>query len=486
MSQPSPHLKPGFQIGDYSLTSLSESLPDRQIWLGRQVSIKRKVEVVCYFGENRESFLADAQTQAKIEDSIIGLVYEAIATKDFIALAREVLPTKSLQAIAQYRVQLLPIEATRILSQIAGALAVLERQGIAQQDLKTSDIRLGIDNAVRLQNIAKAGPRETTALTRQALTAIFRPIVKSGQPGSTRLSSVFDYIEGTPEQAPIPWSQVEELTRRVDHQLSNANQPPKPSAPSKKKTKKTPTGLWTVLGVLGLAIAAWFLFLQNTSPSFDPDLVITVPAKNYALPSGGERQMESFRIDATEVTIGEYADFLAAWEELNNAQQEQLWPEDKPASKTSLLPKDWKDYSPIAGAQGTWNGRQLSLNCPVMGVDWWDAQTYARWKKGFLPTEEQWWAASHSILAADNEQRGWGPVRMDSEGETIFGLNGNVAEWAQLPSRDPAFPINPPKPVALGGSFLRESKDAFTREWLDSFDTRREDLGFRVAYDMEQ
>ena len=95
-----PNLQPGLQIGDYVLGSQIQSAADQQVWLGEQVSVKREVEIVCYFGSNPEEFLADIRVKAMVEDGVLGLVYEAVPTEDFIAFAREVLPQKSLASIA--------------------------------------------------------------------------------------------------------------------------------------------------------------------------------------------------------------------------------------------------------------------------------------------------------------------------------------------------------------------------------------------------
>ena len=45
---------------------------------------------------------------------------------------------------------------------------------------------------------------------------------------------------------------------------------------------------------------------------------------------------------------------------------------------------------------------------------------------------------------------------------------------------NPANPLGEMGWVICGGSFLNPSSGALTREWVDSRDLRRPDLGFRV------
>lgn len=484
MSQPNPNLEAGLQIGDYMLVSQLELGPDRQVWLGEQVSVKREVEIICYYGPDPDGFLADIRVKAMVEDSIFGLVYEAVPTEEFIACAREALPEKSLFSISNGQQYLKPIEVTRIINQVAGALRNLDKRGIARNDFDGSDIRLAPDNSVRIRNLAIAGPQHDDSPSRQAFAGVLRPLLQIGEPGATRMGTLLDYIEGTENQEAIPWSQAEKLSQQVDEQLSASVIPSTRSTPI-IESKKGYRGTMIAGLICGLiAIIIGFFVFQNDELTFETGLVITVPEGRYPRPNGGIVELKSFRIDATEVTIGEYADFMIAWQTMKPEARKKLFPSNVPDDKTNIRPAGWNTYFPLARGQKTWDGRKISLDCPVMGVDWWDARAFAKWQRGRLPTEQEWWAAVNSIKATSDKKSEWGPVGGPSE--AIYGLHGNVSEWAGKFSKDPAFPIDSAKPVALGGSFLKTSKDALTREWLDSPSIRRADLGFRVVYPAEE
>lgn len=483
MSPHIPVLESGLQIGDYTLGSLIESNTDRQVWSGHQVSVKREVEMVCYYGSDPDGFLADIRVKASVEDGVFGLVYEAVPTEEFIAFAREVLPSKSLASVAQDRLYLLPVEVTHIIEQIATTLKNLERRGIARTDFDGADIRLAPHNVVRIRNLAKAGPIDSDLRSRQALATALRKLLEIGQPGATRMGTLLDYIEGTQLPEPLSWSRTEKLAQQVDQQLSVSTIPPLRSTPvleSNKSAKGTMiAGL--VFGLLAMIIG-FFVFPSNDD--FETGLTITVPEGRYPRPNGGLIKLKSFRIDAAEVTIGEYSEFMVAWQGMKASKRKRLWPSNVPEDKTTVRPADWNQYFPLARAQKSWNGQKISLDCPVMGVDWWEAKAYAKWKNGRLPTEQEWWAAINSAAASETQRSQWGPV--GGSGEKIYGLAGNVAEWADQFSKDPAFPINSPKPVALGGSFKKIRENGLDREWADDPSLRRDDLGFRVVYPPKQ
>lgn len=484
MSQSTPILEPGQQIGDYLLTALVETAVDRQLWIGEQISVKREVEISCYFGPAPQEFLDDIRIKAMVEDGIFGLVYEAVQAEGLIAFAAEVLPAQSLAVLAREGQFLSPIEVTRVISQVAGALSALDKRGIARHDFGANDIRIGPQNVIRIKNIARAGTPSDDNSSRYAFAESLKQLLEFGRPGATRMETLLEYIKGTETQAPIPWAQANSLAQQVEGQLKASPNPPPRSTPI-LQSRNSGKGIMIaglICGFIAL-IAGLFVFL-DTTPDVETELVVTVPAGRYPRPNGGLIELSAFRIDATEVTIGEYSEFMNAWQMMSSEQRNQLWPPTRPSDKSNVRPENWNEYYTIARAKGTWKGREITPDCPVTGVDWWDASAYAKWKMGYLPSEQDWWASASSIAAATNQKSDWGPV--GGPGEKIYGLKGNVAEWAGAFSKDPAFPISSPKPLILGGSFQQQDKGALTREWVDNPSIRREDLGFRVAYRVEQ
>lgn len=125
----------------------------------------------------------------------------------------------------------------------------------------------------------------------------------------------------------------------------------------------------------------------------------------------------------------------------------------------------------------------MSLGCPVVGVDWWDAYAFAKWKGGRLPNLKEWMAAAF-LGGEPLEASPWGKAgaaETDVTGAGVAGMAGNVREWTLEPEINPGNPLAPKSYVAAGGSFEEAEKGASTRLWTNSRELRRSDLGFRIV-----
>jgi formylglycine-generating enzyme required for sulfatase activity len=206
----------------------------------------------------------------------------------------------------------------------------------------------------------------------------------------------------------------------------------------------------------------------------------------HPLADGGTVQLSAFTISGHEVTIAEYADFLSALASLPQERRGTYDSPDQPATKYGHEPENWTGMYSAAKAGGQWEGRAMSKDCPVVNVDWWDAVAYCNWKRCRLPEQEEWFAALRQNLPDPKSLRaaGWGSVRQipptDRTPSGLNGMAGSVSEWTASNAINPANPLGDKGWVIMGGSFLSASSGALAREWVESRDLRRADLGFRV------
>jgi len=107
-------------------------------------------------------------------------------------------------------------------------------------------------------------------------------------------------------------------------------------------------------------------------------------------PEPERKYLGLFYIDVHEVTNAEYEKFL---EFLSRTGSKEFDHPAQPPSKTDHVPLDWETLS------------KNRPNYPVVGVDWFDAYAYARWRGKRLPTESEWEKAARG---QDGRRYPWG------------------------------------------------------------------------------
>ena len=486
-------------LGEYRLKKLLSETPISRLWLAEQVSVARSVLVDELCDErSRDSFLADVRAKAAVDHPLIGSVYEAVAEPGICFSAHELLPGITLTARQKADELFLPARLALILRRISEAHLQHETLHQATSPLGLQDVYLDEHGVIRLTNLAVAGRREAEQSQRDILHlgAALVPLVATGQPGATRMSTLFAWMRGEGLEEPLTWGQTRDFCLQIEHQLAGPLSLMTPAQGGARTTSQQPIA-W-IAGVTGLTLVGILIFAIKLRPPLPPPppraslpAAVTIPAGSHPTADGSQQTLPSFRISAHEITVGQYAEFLDTLGILAKDQRGDIYDlASQPKGKTSHTPTDWPMFLAAAKANGAWQDQPVTLDSPVVGVDWWDATAYAEWRKGHLPTQDEWFAALSTELEtpASLPPSSFAPVTTTTADRTppgLLGMAGSVSEWTAQPAANPANPLGEKFWIIIGGSYLKSGSNALSREWVTDRSLRRPDLGFRVVFDAE-
>jgi formylglycine-generating enzyme required for sulfatase activity len=491
------------QLGEYRLKELLAENTVTRRWLAEQISVSRRVlldELRPDQSHYRDAFLANVRAKAAVDHPLIESVYEAVVGPGSgpYYYTHELLPGISLAQRAKMKQRLLPARLANLLRQVAEAHLQHETLGQATSPLDLGAVHQDEHGVVRLENLAIAGPRSPDQSVRDIvhLGSVLVPLITTDQPGTTRMLTLCAWMRGEGLETPLTWDQVRDFCMQIEHQLANPASSPaatRAEFSARKKTTVALIALATVVVAVGVAVLASRMRSPAlpASPRANLPEAVTVAPGDSPTPDGSVENHGAFRISANEITIGQYAEFLEILGTLAKDRRERTF--DSPGQapgKTSHEPADWPAQFAAAKANGIWQNQPITLDCPVTGVDWWDAAAYAEWKKARLPTQEEWFAALHLEVKNPAEllPGPWAPVTSQTLDRTpagLLGMAGSVCEWTAKPAPNPSNPLGEKLWVVIGGSYLKLGSNALTREWTADRSLRRPDLGFRVVFDAD-
>ncbi len=489
----------GATVGDYRLVLMSSEGQLTRTWEAEQISMQRPVMVEMLRTLATQdagivaAFLSDVKAKALVSHPGIGAVYEAVTNDDATMFARERIEGDSLVDLHEAGTKFSPAEVVKLLKQISDAILHLENEGVATVEYDLHHFIVGSNKEVRLMNLAVDGKRDERVDTRakQLLGEYFDETLTSGLPGATRVGSLCGFMADLERPVPLTWAQISKLSEQVREQLEGSGpieSTPVPEKPyvAPRQPIKIPPAFWALLGGVGLIAALIALVVLSGGEKKPTPEVSEAPLRSYVEIPAGEYSIgdgnvltirESFAMNRTEVTLAQYNAFLEFPDHRKFEHPEQ------PSSKKDHLPDSWKTVWPAAVKGLQWEGRKMSTDCPVVGIDWWDAYAYAKWSQSRLPTLAEWMIAAN-YEGAPTEAKTWGRVDLsdgDETGAGLIGMAGGVREWTRDLEVDPASELSPKKPVSVGGSFKETGQGIGKCVWLDDRSVRSSDLGFRTV-----
>ena len=430
----------------------------------------------------------------------------------------ELVDAPSLSDLARRRAELDDAVLWKVVSAASSALIYLRDSGMshrlftAQSILIVKGAEPRIANPVRGRGLPLAPEDERRQI--ELLADAIQPFLKKA---------------GTD---PALFSLVERMgTDRIDainsiEGLRKALNPPDPKVGlsnaqlakiTEKETNRTALVAGSLIGFLIVAGAVVTFLVMGSRPEVrDLEFFIKVPTGVFPFQNTGEIDQPEFWIGRHEVTIAEYAEFLSDLSAHPDKAAKLRHPE-QPAEKTSYAPEKWDQYHATAQKGGSFFGGKIDPNCPVVGVDFWDAHAYAAWRGGRLPTEQEWEKAARGRSGSiypwgdelvnanfnsglDHESKEgvaagsidgfkyWSPVDAVAADESrygVIGLAGNVSEWTATWDAHPDVP-DKRVPLKRGASFATTAGFELTaRRAAETPGERNYWTGIRIAADRE-
>ena len=523
---PPPLLAPGTTLGNYLIKERLYSEPDSETYLAEQQTVHREVALVVLKPELVDDprqvwhFQERSRVKAAISHPRIAPLFEAQQTGSWHFYTREMPHGRSLDELIVAKQKFGEKVLADIIAGVSEAMSQAVLRGYHYRMPTARDVFVDSEHEASIVNVFRPDtgkPRDHSADTGRFLIML-RSLADG--PRSRHL------IEELAREH-LDW---ETLRRRAadlqnEHRqrslLKRADTKEVSEIKSAQSARGMPLWAWGVL--LVVLLAGIFAIAQRRSTAIvvpvEEEMVVVL-AGEFVFQKGQKRSLPEFWIDRTEVTIGQYAEFLDALAADPKTAKKYDHPE-QPRTKKNHEPKGlaegrtWADTLTLAKTNGSFNNQRLDVNCPVVNVDWWDAWAYAKWKGRRLPTEEEWEKAARGTdgrvhpwgneakpgaanLGEDYDPDGkkggkvdgfnfWASVtriKKDVSPCGAVGMEGNVEEWTETRNYHPDYP-DLLVPIVRGGSFAsKTSTDLLTARYFSkSADHANLARGFRTVSD---
>jgi hypothetical protein len=149
---------------------------------------------------------------------------------------------------------------------------------------------------------------------------------------------------------------------------------------------------------------------------------VQIPAGEFIYQDGEIRRTGAYNIDATEVTVWQYADFLSAIGTRTDFDHP-----GQPKNRLHTNP-EWEAYSRAAFALDHFRGVAVTPIFPAVFIDWFDAYAYSKWKGRRLPTEEEW---EKSARGECGLRYPWGN-RFEPRAANLLDNSSQISGWTPV------------------------------------------------------
>jgi formylglycine-generating enzyme required for sulfatase activity/CheY-like chemotaxis protein len=517
----------GQMVGPYQLRRKIGQGERTQVFEALQTSMARVVALKVLRTEYQEdpaalqTFLALASAKANVQYPSILAVYEAGASEGVYYYAREFVDGANLASLQAAGRQIDDVAALACVKVAAEALSYLNQQKVPHGMLGADDVYIGRDGRTRLNNIAILPTEKSPATSRdmQALSRMVAACLPLGQASTPGLRTLLGRMLLEGSGGFLSWGALLQAVRALEPKVVpedafklSAQDAAAIAAVNDAKRRQKRALIWTTIGMFSLiwlvAAVIYFEFLRVASAKVFETLV-EIPAGEFIYQNGERMNLPVFWIDTYEVTIAQYAAFLAALKAHPTTAYDSP---EQPKGRAHGNNLSWIKLYEAASQGGTYNGAPVDLNCPAVFVDWFDAYAFAKWKGHRLPTEQEWEKAgrgtdgrrfpwgddpakiskvntSADFHAEDGHIKGevdgynrWSPVDAMTGDRSPYGvmdMAGNVSEWTATIIMHGQIPY----PVVRGGNFGSQDVELIRRVWTVTAYDAKDRIGFRTVAD---
>ncbi len=385
-------------LGPFVLRRRLGNDADGETFEAEQTSVRRTVALKVLPGAAaasapaRDAFFARARARAGVVHPSVLAVFEVGEAEGRCFYAREFVPGETLADLHAQGRTVDDAVALRLLRVTAEALAHFSQQKIPRAPLTAASIYLGHDGLPRVNNLALApgiSPEPPPPAQRdiQTLGAAVAACLPDRRAGSPELRALLARMALDGPRGFGGWAALLQEIRLAE---------PKAAAPrdaaalgeqerqalatlAEAKRRQRRTLLWSGLAFFALlwvvgGVIYWKFF--SAPPARDFDEAVEIPAGEFIFQDGQVATLaQPVWMDRYEVTIGQYAGFLAALEQDPTLAARVDHP-DQPRGK-SHQDTHWALFHAAAKNGANYNGAPLTLDCPVFYVDWFDAYAFA-------------------------------------------------------------------------------------------------------------
>lgn len=499
-----PVLEPGATLGHYQILQFLYAESETETYHALQYTVQRPVALVLLKPEliddevTVERFRDRQRAKAALTHPRVAPLYESGETGDYLYYTREMPPGQSLDVLAASGTLLTERVLAEVIFRAANAIAHGLEKGYSYRPLALRDVFVDAEMQASIVNVFRPGDdtvRNHKAEV-QSFLLLLLPLTSHG-----KARGLLSDLAGRD----LDWAGLSEALDEIRSDMSERSLMQR--AENENIALAPTSRMKWLLGLGGAACLVAVAFLGGLTGEnlVEQDLVkpemVQIPGSTERLP---------FAISKYEVTIGQYAEFLA---DIARKDAKPYEHRSQPAEKKSHKPPQWDEAYAAAKTGGLFDNEPISLNHPVTRVDFWDAYAYAQWRSQRLPTSEEWeYAARGSqgfLFPWGNDARptdaNLGDDRKEVDGGALDGYNstspvtqpdtdrspfgvigmlGNVQEWTGTIERHPELP-DVRVPIVRGGHYGIKSNPRLLTDRIfpDSPSDTALARGFRTASD---